>query len=155
VILKLVLLAVVWAALGGDFSTADLAFGLILGGAVLALARPLGASRFARVRIGRLPGFVVLALWEILLANLRLIPVVLGPRRLLQPAIVAVPLEVDRDAEILLLANLISLTPGTLSLEISEDRRMLYVHAVSASDPEALRMAIKQRLERRVLAVFR
>ncbi|AHB47638.1 sodium:proton antiporter [Hyphomicrobium nitrativorans NL23] len=59
---------------------------------------------------------------------------VLDPRRPLRPAIVAVPLDVKSDAGITLLANMITLTPGTTSLHVSEDRKTLYVHAMNASE---------------------
>ena len=67
----------------------------------------------------------------------------------------AVPLALDRDAEIALLANLITLTPGTLSLDVSPDRRTLYVHAMATTSPDDLRREIQQGFERRILEVFR
>ena len=72
-----------------------------------------------------------------------------------RPGIVAVPLDARTDFEIMTLANLISLTPGTLSLDVSEDRRTLYVHAMFIDDPDALRREIKQGMERRVLEALR
>ena len=63
------------------------------------------------------------------------------------------PLDVKSDAGILLVANLIALTPGTLSLDLSRDRRTLYVHAMFIDDPDALRRELKQGMERRVIEV--
>jgi multicomponent Na+:H+ antiporter subunit E len=68
---------------------------------------------------------------------------------------VAVPLDARTDAEIVLLANLITLTPGTLSLDLSDDRTVLYVHAMYLTDPDELRREIKEGFERRVLEVLR
>jgi multicomponent Na+:H+ antiporter subunit E len=68
---------------------------------------------------------------------------------------VAIPLDVETDVEITLLANLITLTPGTLSMDISDDRKVLYVHAMYVDDPEALRAEIKNGFERRVLEMLR
>jgi multicomponent Na+:H+ antiporter subunit E len=62
---------------------------------------------------------------------------------------------VDRDAEVSLLANLITLTPGTLSLDVSPDGRTLYVHTIATSGPDELRRAIRDGFESRILAVFR
>jgi multicomponent Na+:H+ antiporter subunit E len=59
------------------------------------------------------------------------------------------------DLEILILANMVSLTPGTLSLEVSDDRRILYVHAMFIDEPENVRRSIKEGLERRILEVTR
>jgi multicomponent Na+:H+ antiporter subunit E len=68
---------------------------------------------------------------------------------------VAIPLTCTRDAEITLLANLISLTPGTLSLDVSADRRLLFVHVMDIEGgADAVRYAITNDLERRVLAVL-
>jgi multicomponent Na+:H+ antiporter subunit E len=80
---------------------------------------------------------------------------VVAPAGRLRPAIVAVPLTLDRDAEIALLANLITLTPGTLSLDVSPDRRTLYVHAMATAGPDELRREIRDGFERRILEVFR
>jgi multicomponent Na+:H+ antiporter subunit E len=92
--------------------------------------------------------------WELVLANLRLARDVVGPIRRLSPGIVAVPLDVKTDAEIALLANLITLTPGTLSLDVSSDGRVLFVHAVSAENAQAVRSGIKAGFERRVRRLF-
>jgi multisubunit Na+/H+ antiporter MnhE subunit len=66
-----------------------------------------------------------------------------------------VPLELERDSEIALLANLITLTPGTLSLDVSADRRTLYVHAMAVTSPDDLRREIQGGFERRILEAFR
>ncbi len=70
-------------------------------------------------------------------------------------AIVAIPLDAKTDREITLLANLITLTPGTLSLDVSEDRRFLYVHAMFVEDVESFRDSIKNGFERRLLELMR
>ena len=67
----------------------------------------------------------------------------------------AIPLTAETDAEIAFLANLISLTPGTLSLDVSTDRRVLYIHAIDVQDVDKLRMDIKNGLEARLLEVMR
>jgi multicomponent Na+:H+ antiporter subunit E len=155
VTLELVLLALAWMALTGDGSLPAVAFGLALGGLLLRLARPLGGEGLRRVRVLRLPGFLLFFLRELVAANLSVAAAVLAPRGRLRPAIVAVPLSLERDAEIALLAHLITLTPGTLSLDVSPDRRTLYVHAMATRSPDDLRREIQQGFERRVLEVFR
>ena len=146
------LLGVIWVALTGDLSLANVAFGVLLGGLAARVARPLGPDPvFAKVRPLKVVGLLLYLAWQIVVANLKVVAAVLGPRRLLRPALVAVPLDVTTDGQITALSNLISLTPGTLSLDVSPDRRTLYVHAISASSPEALRREIKEGFERRVL----
>ena len=81
----------------------------------------------------------------------------LAPASYVCPGVVAIPLDARTDAEITLLANLITLTPGSVSLDLSEDRRVLYVHAmyIDGGDVEAYRRSIKEGLERRVLELMR
>ena len=146
------LLGVTWVALTGDLSVANVAFGVLLGVLAVRVARPLGPYPvFAKVRPFKVLGLLLYLAGQIVVANLKVVAAVLGPRRLLRPALVAVPLDVTTDGQIAALSNLISLTPGTLSLDVSPDRRTLYVHAMSASSPEALRREIKEGFERRVL----
>ena len=149
------LLGLTWVALTGDLTVANVIFGLGLGWLVLRVARPLGPYPiFERVRPLKALGLLLFLAGEIVVANLRVVAAVLGPRRLLRPALVAVPLETMTDPQIAVLSNLISLTPGTLSLDVSPDRGTLYVHAMYASSPEALRREIKGGFERRVLETF-
>jgi multicomponent Na+:H+ antiporter subunit E len=155
VILELSLLALAWMALTGDWSLPALVFACGLGWLLLRLVRPLGGEGFRRVRLARLPAFLAYVLKEVVVANLRVAAAVVAPAGRLRPAIVAVPLTLDRDAEIALLANLITLTPGTLSLDVSPDRRTLYVHAMAVTGPDELRREIRDGFERRILEVFR
>jgi multicomponent Na+:H+ antiporter subunit E len=155
VILETALLSLAWMALTGDWSLPAAVFSLALGWGFLRFARPLGGEGFRRVRLLRLPGFLFFFVKELVLANLKVAAAVIAPAGRLRPAIVAVPLALDRDAEIALLANLITLTPGTLSLDVSPDRRTLYVHAMATTSPDHLRREIREGFERRILEVFR
>lgn len=94
-------------------------------------------------------------LWEVILSNLRVIQEVLSPRFRMRPGILAVSLDSQTDLEIALFANMITLTPGTLSVHVSRDRRVLYVHSMYAADPEAAKRELKASFERRVLEVTR
>jgi multicomponent Na+:H+ antiporter subunit E len=109
------------------------------------------------LRLWRIVLFAGFFLWELLLANLRVAYDVLTPPLHMRPGIVAIPLDVETDAEITLLANLITLTPGTLSLDISGDRKVLYIHAmyIDDGDIEGVRRHIKRGFERRVMEVMR
>lgn len=108
---------------------------------------PRGPAR----RIGRGLAFVPFFAWELLRANLRVALAVLRPRRHLRPAIVAVPLDLRSDAAIQLLAVTITLTPGTLTIDLSSDRRTLYVHVVDlGAGVDATVGEIKGSFERRI-----
>ena len=150
-----ILLALAWVAMTGEFSPINLTFGFGLGYLILFLAqRVIGpANYFLKVR--QVLGFIAYFIRELILANLRMIYDVITPGYHLRPAVVAVPLDAQTDLEITLLANLITVTPGSFSLDVSDDRRVLYVHAMYVDDPEQLRRQIKEGFERRVLELLR
>ena len=151
-----ILLAVNWALLTGHFTLENLVSGYVLGFVLLWILRRTfsGTGYFLKVR--KALGFFIAFLWELFRANLSVARTVLfEPRDRINPAFLAIPLEAKTDAEIALLANLITLTPGTLSLDVSEDRRMLYIHTLDVEDVDALRVEIKRNLERRLLEVTR
>lgn len=147
-----VLLALVWAALQGEFTLGNLVTGHVLGYLILlglVKGGVFGASPYvgkARLAVG-LAGFF---LWELVRANIRLTLDVITPSYHMRPGIVAVPLDVTRDSEILLLAVLIDLTPGSVALDVSSDRSVMYVHVMYIDSPEAARAEIKEGFERRV-----
>lgn len=106
-------------------------------------------------KIGLLIRFLGFYLKELVFANLRVAHDALTPTHHMRPGIVAIPLDARTDLEILLLANLISMTPGSLSIDVATDRSVLYVHALYVDDPDAFRSEIKATLERRVLELLR
>ncbi|MCA3005891.1 MAG: Na+/H+ antiporter subunit E [Planctomycetaceae bacterium] len=148
-------LAVLWMLITNLFSFANLVVGMVIGFAVLAfLGAPLGGRVYARQVWGAL-GLLVFFLKELVVANIKMAGFTLGPLSRLRPGIVAVPLEVMSDDAVTVLANLITLTPGTLSVEVAPDRRTLYVHAMDVADPAGLVAEIKRGFERRVLEVIK
>ncbi len=150
-----VLLAVVWASLMASFSLASLATGFFLGYVALWVAQPLfgGPSLYHR-RVFRIINLLLFFLYDLLVSSIRVAWDVLTPTHLSNPAIIEMPLDVKSDIEILLVTNLISLTPGTLSLDVTPDRSTLIVHAMFADDPEELVKELKDGMERRVKEVF-
>jgi len=146
------LLAISWMALTGQFDPLNFAIGFLLAYFMLRLVQnPLGSNAYFR-RIELLVRFTLFYLKELFLANFRVALTVLSPKINISPAIVAVPLDSRSELSITLLANLITLTPGTLTLDISTDRDVMYVHTMHADDLNQFRMSIKE-LERRVLEV--
>jgi multicomponent K+:H+ antiporter subunit E len=79
---------------------------------------------------------------------------VLGPPGRLRPAFIEVPLDIDQPLAIALLGSIVTMTPGTVSSEVSEDRRRLLVHVLDAPDPDAVVRQIKSRYERRLKEIF-
>lgn len=150
-----IFLALAWAFLGGELRAVDFLIGFLLGYIIIGLfQRPLGSQDYA-LKVAQVARFVVFVGWEIFTASLALAWLVVHPRLPLRPGVVAVPLDADTDVEIVSVANLITLSPGTLSLDVSADRRTLYVHTITLDDPDAFRREIKEGLERRVLEVTR
>lgn len=149
-------LALLWAILTGVFSLANLLMGFSIGFLVLfVLKRVLPQSSYYQKLLPYLLEFTAYFIWELLLANLKVAREVLTPRNRMKPRVLAVPLEPNTNAGLTLLANLITLTPGSVSLDVSSDRKVLYIHAMHASDPELVRRAIKTGFERRVLRLMR
>lgn len=147
-------LALAWAALTARFTLANLAVGFVVGLGILAFVeKAVGSPRYI-VKAWRTVGLTLYFVKELIVANLRVAFDVLTPRHRMQPAVVAVPLDLQSDAEITLLAILITLTPGTLSIDVSADRRVLYLHSMYSPDPEVLTRQVKQGFERRVREIF-
>lgn len=152
------LLALTWSAINANFTPAGLAVGFVVGYFVVGVTQPLfGRSRYMR-RAWAVIYFALYFLFELFVSSVRVAIDVLRPgyHAKIEPGIVGVPLSVETDVEIALLANVISLTPGTLSLDVSDDKRVLYIHTMyDGSDPDLVRRQIKMGLERRVLGVTR
>ena len=150
-----IFLALAWAALQGDITLANLLVGYGIGYLILGLLAKGGVlpttlvSRTAHAV--ELAGFFV---WELMLANVRVAIDVLRPGTTIRPAVVAIPLEVTSDGEILLLSMLINITPGSVTIDLSDDRRTLYVHVMHMASAEASRREIKEGFERRVKRLF-
>lgn len=149
-------LAAAWAAIMGDFSASTVAAGFGVGYVVVWIARPaLGPSAYV-TGVWRALAFAGFYLWELVASSVRIAIDVCSPRLDVCPGVVGVPLDARTDGEITLLANLISLTPGTLSVDVSDDRRTLFVHAFDLDGgPDAVRADVKDSLERRVLTLLR
>ena len=150
-----VILAISWASLVGSFTLANAAIGFAIGYAALWVASPLYRRSTYFRRVLRILRLAALFIYELIVSSLQVAWDVITPKHLSQPGIIAVPLDVTTDEEILLVANLISLTPGTLSLDVSADRRTLYVHAMFVEDADALRHQLKSGMERSVMEAMR
>lgn len=151
-----ILLAVAWAALQGSFSLPNLVTGYVLGYLILAaLARGGVLSSAYGKKVGATVLLAAFLAREFVVANIRMAIDVIGPIRRLRPGIVRVPLDATDEHEILLLSTLLNLTPGSLVLDVANDRSALFVHVMHLTTPEAVRAEIKSGFERRVLEILR
>ena len=133
--------------------------GIVLLGVVVVVLVPLFTARFwpeypRRVRYGAMARFLPRFLWDVVAANLVVAAQILGPKRRLRPGFLVVPLASQDPYVTTLLASVISLTPGTVSTNLSGDRRSLLVHAFDLPDREAAVARIKQRYERALMEIF-
>lgn len=182
------LLALAWLALTGEFSLLNFLIGFVIATVLIAFVQRVLPKQSGRTRTTsyslkavQMISFGLFFIWELILANIRVAIDVLRPRPQIEPAVVAVPLDGFSDAEVTLLANFITLTPGTLSLDVSLDvhdevnrdgrdvdntviddsvsPRVLYVHAMHAGRTQAaieeFRRQLQQKLGRRVTEVMR
>lgn len=149
-----IILSVIWAALSGQFTPENVISGFVLGYVLLWLLRgALGAGPYVN-KVPQVIGFIGFFLVALVQANVRVAWEVLTPGHTMRPAIVAIPLDLRSPLQITLLAQMITLTPGTLSLDVSSDRRVLYVHSMYVDDIDEFRAEIKNGFERRVREVF-
>lgn len=149
------ILTIVWVFLTGSLAFVNFLFGFMLSFVVLWLISRKQENRKYYVIAPRVIGFLFYFLYELFKANLQVAADVVTPKFYMQPGIVAYPLEAKTDSEITMLANLISLTPGTLSLDVSEDKKILYIHAMYVSDKDEFIQGIKTGFERKLLAILR
>ena len=148
-----VIVAFGWQLIAPFFGIFDYIIGFAIGFvAITIFHRP-----YVR-RAYRLLYFIMYVIWEILLSNLSIAKLVLQPKPRLDPGIIAVPLRLASNLEITILASVITLTPGTISVDLGENgagERVLYVHNLRVGDPDTFRRSIRDGFERLILQVTR
>lgn len=156
-VLLTIVLALGWAAATGSFTLPNLLLGALVSIAGLFVVREYVSRPQLLPRALRIVSLGLLFITELVLSAIRVARLVIRAdlNAHIRPAIIAFPLSVTRDAEITLLANLITLTPGTLSVDVSEDRRFLYIHAIHVTDRDAFIREIASGFETRVAEAFR
>lgn len=156
-ILLTIVLALGWAAATGSFTLPNLLLGAAVSALSLAMVRQFVSSPRLLPRAARVVGLAWTFLVELVLSALRVARLVIRPdvNAHIRPAIVAFPLTAKTDAEITLLANLVTLTPGTLSIDVSEDRRFLYIHVIHLTDRQAFIRELASGFERQVTEAMR
>ncbi|MCD7059422.1 Na+/H+ antiporter subunit E [Pelagibacterium xiamenense] len=154
--LLVLILAIVWGAVTGSFGIMNLLLGL--GVAVIALffVRDRVTRPNLLRRMWRIVSLIGLFLYELMMSAIRVAVLVAAPDmgRRVRPAIIAYPLTVTSDVEITLLSSLITLTPGTLSVDVSKDRKTLYVHVLELHDEKETIRSIRTGFEAKIIEVF-
>ncbi|MCB0114974.1 MAG: Na+/H+ antiporter subunit E [Caldilineaceae bacterium] len=153
-LLNNLLIALLWQAQLPIFGALDYFLGFAAGLLFLTLVE----SSYSR-QTWRVVAFIFYAVWQIIVSSADVTWTVLQSKERMKPrvesGVVAVPLTVTGNIEIAVLATMINLTPGTLSLDLSPDRSVLYVHGLDINDPEEFRRQIKDGFEHRLLQITR
>ncbi|MEX2514218.1 MAG: Na+/H+ antiporter subunit E [Cyclobacteriaceae bacterium] len=148
-------LSFIWLALTGNFNFENFVFGFLLGFILMWLIATNRREDKYYYRAPKLIFFIFYFIYELIKANLQVAYEVVTPNLHMKPGIIQIPLTAKTNLEITLLANLISLTPGTLSLDVSNDREVLYVHAMYVSDKNKFIQSIKNGFEKKLLEILR
>ncbi len=157
-----IVLAFIWCLLQENLRIHEFLIGALLGYGVVRLLKPvlddggvegktsrsaLGFKRYSRIFLHTLR-YIFVFVYEVIKANLQVVKIVLSPKLNITPGIIAYKMDVESDAGITLLANSITLTPGTLTVDVSKDKETLYIHALHMEDARVLELSIKNSLER-------
>jgi multicomponent K+:H+ antiporter subunit E len=149
------ILAIVWTLLQNEISAGMVVFGVILGIIIPWITSIWWPDRPDGIRLGKMISYSLIVLWDILVANVQVAWIVLTvPNAKLKPAWIAIPLELKQPEAITVLAGTITLTPGTVSADLSDEGHSLLVHVLHTDDPDGVRDDIKSRYERRLLEIF-
>ncbi len=149
------MLVVVWQMLVNKLTLGNLVLGLVLGLIIPILTAPYWPNRPRLGSLPRIVEYMVIVLWDIVVANIQVALIILFKRNAdIRPTWITVPLELHSPEAITVLAGTITMTPGTVSSDLSADGHSLLVHCLHAPDPDAVREQIKTRYERRLKEIF-
>lgn len=149
------LLSAIWVALTGSLYYTNFLFGFLLGFFILWIMNRTEADQRYFYRVPKIIGFAFYFLYEIIKANVQVAFDVITPKYFFKPGIVKYAMAAKTDFEIQLLSTMISLTPGTLIVDISDDKKTIYIHVMYLTDPETFVRQTQTGLERRLLAILR
>lgn len=156
VTLIVILLSIIWLIFTGDFSLTNFIFGNLVGYLImLLLSKALGNNSYFKT-IPKIISLIVFFVIELVRANFKVAYEIMTVyKHNMEPGIVKVPLDIHTDFQITLFANLITLTPGTLSMGVSFDKKYLYVHSMYyMNDKEKFIRDIKNGFEKKIIEAF-
>ncbi len=145
-----IVLAVIWCAMHNSFHPATFIVGYLLAWASTSMFRALSQYTPYRMNVWEAIKLFFVFLKEMIVANIQIAFIIISPPMNIRPGLIEYPLDIKNEGAIVLLANMISLTPGTLSVDIAEDRKSIYVHAMVMETPDLLKKKIKDSFERRI-----
>lgn len=149
-------IAVVWMFMNSSLTPSTFVIGFIIGLLMIIMTRRYFRDRLYIWRIWSAIKLTLIFLKELVLSNISVLMLVIKPDlSTVRPMIFAMPTELERDWEITLLSSLITLTPGTIVLHVSDDQRTLYIHAIDVNDVDEAIDSIKNTFEKAIMEVSR
>jgi multicomponent Na+:H+ antiporter subunit E len=149
------LIAVIWMFMSSSLTPTTFIIGYIIGLILIIVTRRFFNTKLYIWRLWAAIKLALLFLKELVLSNISVLRIVIRPKLMLQPMIFALPTELEHDWEITLLSSLITLTPGTVVIYVSDDQRTLYIHAIDVDDVDEAVDSIKNTFEKAILEVSR
>ncbi|HLR61092.1 MAG TPA: Na+/H+ antiporter subunit E [Lentibacillus sp.] len=149
------IIAVMWMLLSETYTVSSFISGYLLGILLLLLLNRFIPDTFYMKRAFKIAGLIILFIKELILSNIDIVKLAYARKPVFEPGIFALPTELTSNWEITLLANLISLTPGTLSVAVSRDNTHLYIHAMHIDDIDDEIKSIKNTFEKAIMEVTR
>ena len=154
-LLSNLLLAIIWVLATGTLTEENFIFGFLISFMILYLITINKEERKYFTMLPKLISFIIFMLWEIIKANFQAVRDSLYSKSKLSPAIVKYTLEAESDVEITILANLVSLTPGTLIMDVSDDKKVMYIHVLHLDNKEVFIEEVRNKFEKRLLELMR
>lgn len=151
------MLAFLWVALTGHLNYTNFLFGFALGFFILWLKERRGRAENRKYfnRVPKIIGFVFYFIYDMLRANLEVAYDVVTPKFFMKPGIVEYPVNTKSDFEITMLSNIIALTPGTMVLDVSSDKKVIYIHVMYLKDKEKFINRMREYTEKKLLEILR
>ena len=146
-------IAIMWAVLWNSYTGVDFLLGYIVGIFILFVLRRFLHFDFYMRRVFAAFKLIALFIKELIMSNIDVVKVLLSPKFDIEPGIIEVPTQLKSDWELTLLASLISLTPGTLSMDFSEDKKSIFVHSIHVPNKEQMIREIHDTFEKAIMEV--
>ena len=148
-----ILIAIIWQFLQNSFTLSSFITGFLMGIIILVILRRALTFNLYLVKVWAAIKLILIFLTELIKANIDVIKIVLSPKMTHQPGIIALETELKTDVEVTLLASLISLTPGTVSMDFSKDNRTIYIHSLDCKNKKEVLAGIQNNCERAIMEV--
>lgn len=151
-----ILLTFIWVALTGQLNYTNFVFGFIVGFFLLwFLNRKRTSNQDYFMRVPKILAFIMYFLYDMLKANIEVAIDVVTPNYNMKPGIIKFEMDAKTDFEITMLANMVAMTPGTLVIDISKDKKYMYIHVMYLKDIARFKRNLKQRTEKKLLEIIR